>query len=150
MNIAEAWVLQQTGPGALAPASHQEPAQAAEISEPPGECRKSHGEMEKPRWDLLPLAEVEEIVQVLTFGAQKYEAHNWKRGARWGRYFAALQRHLVAWWLGEEKDPETGFSHLAHAGCCLLFLMAYSRNGWGADDRCSGPDGKTFVKGDGL
>ena len=40
-------------------------------------------------------------------------------------------RHIFAWWGGEDKDPETGFSHLAHAACCLLFLMEFQRNGWG-------------------
>jgi hypothetical protein len=39
------------------------------------------------------------------------------------RYFAALMRHLTAWWDGERADPESGLHHLAHAGCCLLFLI---------------------------
>ena len=48
-------------------------------------------------------------------------------------------RHIFAWWGGQDKDPETGFSHLAHAGCCLIFLMEYQRNGYGTDDRFTGP-----------
>ncbi len=58
-------------------------------------------------------------------------------------------RHIFAWWGGEDKDPETGFSHLAHAGCCLLFLMEFQRNSWGTDDRFQGPDGEDFAKDDG-
>jgi hypothetical protein len=78
---------------------------------------------DKPRWDLLPLREVEDIVRVLTVGARKYADHNWQKvpEAR-RRYFAAALRHLVAWERGERADPETGLPHLAHAGCCLLFL----------------------------
>ena len=67
-----------------------------------------------------------------------------------GRYFAAMCRHVFAWWGGEDADPETGYSHLAHAGCCLLFLMEYQRNGWGTDDRFKGPDGERFTKDDGI
>jgi hypothetical protein len=118
--------------------------------EPTGECRKSAESATKPRLELLPSAALEQIAEVLTYGAAKYEANNWCRGARWGRYFAALLRHVFAWWRGEDRDPETGMSHLAHAGCCLLFLMEYQRNGWGTDDRFRGPDQEQFRKDDGV
>jgi ribosomal protein L32 len=39
------------------------------------------------------------------------------------RYFDAAQRHIWAWKAGEETDSETGASHLAHAICCLMFIM---------------------------
>lgn len=78
---------------------------------------------DKPRWDLLPFGPVSEIVDVLTFGARKYADNNWKKvpDAR-ARYLAAAFRHLAAYAQGERADSETGLSHLAHAGCCLLFL----------------------------
>lgn len=104
----------------------------------------------KTRFDLVPFTAVAEIADVLAYGAQKYSANNWCRGTNWGRYFAALCRHIFAWWRGEDVDPETGLSHLAHAGCCLLFLMEYQRNGWGIDDRFRGPDGEAFTKHDGI
>ena len=116
--------------------------------EPLGEARKSAESATKPRLDLLPTAAVEQIAEVLTFGAAKYDDNNWCRGTRWGRYYAALLRHVFAWWRGENSDPETGMSHLAHAGCCLLFLMEYQRNGRGTDDRSTGPDNKPFTKHD--
>ena len=86
----------------------------------------------KPEWNLLPLAEVEDVVRVLTVGARKYAPDNWQKvpQAR-ARYFAAAMRHLVAWWRGERDDPETGLPHLAHAGCCVLFLAWFDRNGGG-------------------
>jgi len=104
---------------------------------------------EKTRFDLIPYGSIAEIADVLSYGAQKYSPNNWARGTSWGRYFAAMCRHTFAWWSGEDKDPETGFSHLAHAGCCLLFLMEFQRNGWGDDDRFQGPDGQDFTKDDG-
>ncbi len=78
----------------------------------------------KARWDLLPWGPVRQIVAVLTFGAKKYAPHNWQKvdNPR-ERYFAALHRHLVAWREGELLDPETKLPHLAHAACCVLFLM---------------------------
>jgi hypothetical protein len=120
------------------------------FDEPLGEARKSAESANKPRLDLVPYAAVESIAEVLTFGAKKYSDNNWCRGARWGRYYAALLRHLFAWWRGEEKDSETGLSHLAHAGCCLFFLMEYQRNNWGTDDRFAGPDGEQFIKSDSV
>ena len=89
----------------------------------------------KTRYDLLPPELIEETAKVLTFGAQKYSAHNWAQGASWSRYFSATMRHMWAWWRGEDNDPETGFSHLAHAACCLSFLIAYQRRGLGEEDR---------------
>lgn len=78
----------------------------------------------KRRWDLLPIAEVEQVVSVLTKGLIKYPPDNWKKvpDAR-DRYYAAALRHLTAWRKGEILDRETGEPHLAHATCCLLFLM---------------------------
>jgi len=78
----------------------------------------------KPEYDLVPSLALEETVQVLTFGAKKYAPDNWKRvpdGKR--RYFSAAMRHMWAWWRGEKLDPETGLNHLAHAMCCLMFLL---------------------------
>lgn len=103
----------------------------------------------KTRFDLVPFAALEEIADVLTYGANKYSANNWCRGTPWSRYFSALCRHIFAWWRGENTDPETGLSHLAHAGCCLIFLMEYQRNRWGDDDRFVKPDGEVFMKHDG-
>ncbi len=78
----------------------------------------------KDRWDLLPVSPLRAIVKVLTRGAAKYAPNNWQKvpEAR-ERYYAAALRHLTAWWEGERSDPEWGLPHLAHAGCCLLFLL---------------------------
>jgi len=84
----------------------------------------------KDRWDLLPFKQVGEAVKVLTFGTnKKYTDDNWKYvdNPR-KRYFAAAMRHLATWFEGEKVDIETGYSHLAHAVCCILFLM------WGDDN----------------
>jgi hypothetical protein len=75
------------------------------------------------------------LAQVLAFGAQKYAPRNWEKGMAWSRPFSALMRHMWAWWRGEQADPETGMSHLWHASCCLMFLVAYEARKSGEDDR---------------
>lgn len=89
----------------------------------------------KPMFQLIPPDALTEIALVLTMGADKYEPGNWLRGAAWSRYFGAMLRHLFAFWRGEERDPESGLLHLAHAGACLLFLLSYQLQGLGTDDR---------------
>lgn len=86
-------------------------------------------------YHLLPPEALEATAAVLAFGAAKYGDRNWERGMAWSRPFSALMRHMWAWWRGEPADPETGMSHLWHAGCCIAFLIAYERRGAGTDDR---------------
>ena len=80
----------------------------------------------KLQYGLVPPLALKATVDVLTFGAEKYEPDNWKHvpdSKR--RYFDALQRHVWAWKEGEQIDPESGRHHLAHALCCLMFLYEH-------------------------
>lgn len=87
----------------------------------PGARKDDQG---KQRWDLLPTRPIRLLVDVLTFGAQKYAPNGWKNvpDAR-ERYYAALLRHVVAWREGERCDAESGIHHLGHAICNLVFLI---------------------------
>lgn len=89
----------------------------------------------KLRMELLPPELLTATATVLGFGAQKYADRNWEKGMKWGRVFGALMRHMWAWWRGEKSDPETGYSHLWHAACCISFLIAYEQRQIGEDDR---------------
>lgn len=89
----------------------------------------------KPRLDLLPPEALIEIAHVLSYGADKYGAHNWRNGLNWSRLFAAALRHMMAWKMRESNDSETHRNHLAHACCCLMFLMVYEQQSIGVDDR---------------
>lgn len=62
-------------------------------------------------------------------------AHNWRQGFNWSRLYGAALRHLTAHLDGEDKDPESGLSHLAHLGCCVMFLLEHEAKGLGKDDR---------------
>lgn len=80
----------------------------------------------KPDFSLLDPTALLTVVKVLTFGASKYGADNWKTVPDMERrYFAAANRHLWAWYNGEETD-ESGLPHLAHAIASLFILFAFS------------------------
>lgn len=89
----------------------------------------------KTKWGLLSWPALKELVAVLEFGAQKYAAWNWSNGLSWSECFESLQRHLTAWYAGEDKDPETGLSHIAHVFCNAMFLMHFIIFKTGRDDR---------------
>ena len=85
----------------------------------------------KPRYSLLPMGTINQVVRVLEYGASdKYEVDNWQKipDAR-RRFYDAAMRHIDAWWNGEKIDKESKLPHLAHAICCLLFLMWFDNKG---------------------
>lgn len=99
-------------------------------------------DQEKLRTDLVPPEAVFALAEVLRYGAKKYEERNWEKGMAWGRAYGAALRHLLSWWKGEDKDPESGISHLHHALTNLAFLVAYSARRAGTDNRVRLPHGE--------
>jgi hypothetical protein len=89
----------------------------------------------KRKWGLLSFKALAELVKVLEFGAKKYDSWNWSKGLSFTETFESMQRHLVAWYNGEDNDPETGLSHMAHVFCNAMFLMHFIVTGTGKDDR---------------
>lgn len=95
----------------------------------------------KLRWSLLPIKVMREVIKVLMHGAKKYKPDNWKYVEPWDkRYYNSTKRHLNDWWLGYKNDGDeiedkeerkeaikkldkSGYHHLAHAICCLIFLL---------------------------
>lgn len=77
------------------------------------------------RFSLMPRAGLAAISRVFGFGAQKYAAHNWRRGYEWSKSFDALERHIQAAKDGETYDEESGLPHLAHAGFHVLVLLTW-------------------------
>ena len=89
----------------------------------------------KRKWGLLSWLALTELVKVLEVGAAKYAPFNWAKGLSWTECYESLQRHLVAWMGGEDKDPETGLYHMAHVLCNAMFLVHFIVTGTGKDDR---------------
>lgn len=108
----------------------------------------------KPRFSLIPKGTLEPVINVLDFGAKKYSENNWMKVPNAPvRYFDAAHRHLDAYWKGEKADAESGEPHLAHAICCLLFLLAMDsennflqicNHSW-QEATANGDDYRTFV-----
>jgi hypothetical protein len=55
-------------------------------------------------------------------GATKYGDRNWERGYQWSLSYAALQRHLNAFWSGEDYDPEFPDAH--HLDAAMFHVMS--------------------------
>lgn len=84
----------------------------------------------KLRLDLISPEFLEGLGAILTLGAAKYAAENWKQCPEpFERYYSALQRHLVAFAKGQRVDKESGLSHLYHAAACIQFLEYFERIG---------------------
>lgn len=99
----------------------------------------------KPRTDLLPFAALTEVAHVMTFGAKKYGPYNW-HGLSASRLFGAALRHLWAFWTGEDNDPETGRSHVAHAAACVLMVLEQVLERPRYDDRPNAPVPRAAVR----
>lgn len=107
------------------PAPKQEIVSAAGGMKEPAPGVKYDGG--KAKWHLLPWREVGQVVDVLTWATVRpinpYPDDNWKDVKPRSRYWSAMFRHLTKRLLGQRNDPEDNLPHLAHAACCLLFLM---------------------------
>jgi hypothetical protein len=91
----------------------------------------------KVRLDLLPIDPMMQIANVFGFGAKKYFANSYRQGETvvWSRTYGSIMRHMMAFWSGEDKDPESGLDHLAHAGTQLFILMEHTAHNKNKDDR---------------
>ena len=89
----------------------------------------------KLRYDLLHPVAQQGLVEVLSFGATKYEARNWEKGLSWSSTIASMKRHLAAIERGEDFDSESGLKHIDHLQCNAHFLSAYYKIAPQFDDR---------------
>lgn len=80
-------------------------------------------DLNKPQMQLLDSIAMEQLAAVLTFGASKYSANNWRKGISSSRLLAAALRHIFAYLRGQVLDSESNLPHLAHAMCCLMFAI---------------------------
>lgn len=87
------------------------------------------------RMSLIPVEALEIMGRLYGFGAEKYAAHNWRKGYEWSKSYDALQRHAGAFWRGEDLDEETGLPHLAGVVFHAFALMIYMEEHPEFDDR---------------
>jgi len=77
-----------------------------------------------------------EVGLAMMEGARKYGRHNYRvAGVRASVYYDAFMRHTMAWWEGEDIDPDSGLSHISKALACLFVLRDSMMLGNWVDDR---------------
>jgi dATP/dGTP diphosphohydrolase, N-terminal len=89
----------------------------------------------KAPWHFIPWEGLEEVAYVMEHGAVKYRPGNYRNGMDLFRLMRAGIGHWVDWWRGEDNDPETGRSHIAHSVCCGLMALESIKVGTARDTR---------------
>lgn len=97
------------------------------------------------RFDLIPEIPLYSLAEHYGRGAAKYEDHNWRRGIPWSISFAALNRHLWAWWNGEDVDPELHSHHLDAVTFHTFALREYAVTHPELDNRPTYARGKLWT-----
>ncbi len=87
------------------------------------------------RYDLIPVEALATVARLYGKGAEKYEAHNWRKGYEWSKSYASLQRHANDFWRGVDIDEETGLPNLAAVVFHALTLLTFAQEHPGFDDR---------------
>jgi hypothetical protein len=82
----------------------------------------------KRKWSLVDFTSLEEMVECLEFGAEKYGDWNWKKGLPTTEICESLLRHTFSYLNGEDKDSESGISHIGHILCNAMFLNYVQKN----------------------
>ncbi len=103
--------------------------------------KTQHGVKKAPLHLIPPVANIHEAM-AFKDGAKKYGPYNWRdKTVSASVYYAAVKRHIDAWWDGEELSEDAGVHPLGHARACLAILLDAESLGKLNDDRP--PPGKT-------
>lgn len=95
----------------------------------------------------VPCTVMMEVGLALTEGACKYGAHNFRvAGVRSSVYYDALMRHTMAWWEGQDIDPDSGLHHVVKAISTLIVLRDAMINDMLTDDRPPSVPNQDWVK----
>lgn len=72
----------------------------------------------------IPANVLSDVALAMLEGAIKYGRHNWRHaGVMSSIYYDAAMRHLMAWWEGEDNDPEGAqLHHITKAIAGLIIL----------------------------
>ena len=89
----------------------------------------------KPRFSLLPMMALTEVMHVMCYGADKYAEHNYSKGQKNTTYTDAAIRHIMAYNTNQNIDTESNRHHLAHAIACLMMGLDNELVGVSIDGR---------------
>lgn len=99
------------------------------------EIRGSRFNTGKLRMDLIDPIALCGLAAVLTKGAEKYTAHNWRDGLPYMETIASMMRHISAIMSNQDFDDETGLYHADHLLCNAMFLSNMMKTRPDMDDR---------------
>jgi len=91
--------------------------------------------VKEERHDLIPVGPLRDLARLYGRGAAKYEERNWEKAYPWSQSYAAAQRHLTAFWSGEDTDLEMGVPHVICAAFHCLALAQFIERNPEFDDR---------------
>lgn len=92
--------------------------------------------VKKVPFSTVPAEVIADIALGMLEGARKYGRHNYRiAGVRASVYYDAALRHLMAWWEGEDIDPDSGLHHVTKALTSLTVLRDAMLNEKVTDDR---------------
>lgn len=85
---------------------------------------------------LIPPSAKHFLAMAMEDGGNKYGPYNWREiPVAVSPYYSAAQRHLDAFWDGENEAPDSKVHHLAHAMACCAILLDAMTCGAMVDDR---------------
>lgn len=85
---------------------------------------------------LVPPSATHHLAMAMADGAKKYGPYNWRTSPiSVSTYISAAQRHMSAYWDGEQNASDSGVHHLAHAMACFALLLDAESLGVLVDDR---------------
>ncbi len=102
----------------------------------PDDNPKTAQGLRKPPLHLIPATALAHLSMALKNGAQRYGPYNWReQGITVSTYISAAERHLAAYFNGEQAAGDSGVHHLAHAMACMAILLDAEEAGKLNDDR---------------
>jgi len=128
------------------PASEAAPA----LTVPPSDTKSTNPKdvvgIRKAPMSTVPANVLAEVGVAMLEGSLKYGRHNYRTaGVRTSVYYDGTMRHLMAFWEGEDLDPDSGVSHVTKAIASLVVLRDAMLQGMITDDRP--PCAKPFMTG---
>lgn len=79
----------------------------------------------KLSWGLVHWKSLEPMIQVLTFGKNKYAAWNWAKGLNKREILESMMRHLTLLMDGQDYDDESKLHHIGHIMCNAMFYSYF-------------------------
>jgi hypothetical protein len=99
------------------------------------DSKAAKNDKEKLDLSLIPYIAMQHEAKAFMVGEKKYGRYNYCKGHKASQLIAAMQRHLMAWFQGEDYDPIDGQHHLGSVRACASMLLRQEELGTLVDDR---------------